>query len=116
MKNALKDPRTKTLMKELSRRFPGTTLVTRPMRDAPGSGEILLQVLNAPTDPPDCVERIARRLIWRLWGDGPHPVYVDGVSAERTAKYRADDLPTPRRARATPRRRPAVRRKRAAAR
>ena len=35
MKDALKDPRTKKLMRELARRLPGTTLVTRRWRDEP---------------------------------------------------------------------------------
>jgi len=116
MKDALKDPRTKKLMRELSRRFPGTTLVTRRWHDEPTSGEAIIEVLNAPTDPPECVERFARRLIWKLWGDGPHPVYVDGVSAESTAKYHADDLARARRLPTSRRRARPAPRKRAAAR
>jgi len=105
MMDALKDPRTARLMRELSRRFPGTTLVTRPMADQPGSGEILLQVLNAPVRPAGAVERVARRWIWKLWGDEPWPVYVDPVSPENTLKYHAEDLAKARRAPAARRRR-----------
>jgi hypothetical protein len=92
MKDALKDPRTKKLMRELARRLPGTTLVTRRWHDEPDSGEVIVEVLNAPATPRRFVESISRPLIWKLWGDGPHPVYVVGIDAESTAKYRADAL------------------------
>jgi len=113
MMDALKDPRTARLMRELSRRFPGTTLVTRPMRDAPDSGEIMLEVLNAPVDD---VQRVARRWIWKLWGDDPWPVYVSGISPEDTMKYHAADLARAQRARPTRRRRAPAKRRRTAAR
>jgi hypothetical protein len=116
MKDAMKDPRTAKLMKELARLFPGTTLVPSPMRDEPGSGTIVIEVLNAPSPAWERVNAIARPLIWKLWGDGPHPVYVRGIDREDTAKYHADDLAKARRAPAVRRRRPAARRKRAAAR
>jgi hypothetical protein len=113
MMDALKDARTLRLMRELSRRFPGTTLVTSPRRDAPGSGEILVQVLNAPVRPADAVERVARRWIWKLWGDDPWPVYVEGVSPENTLKYHAADLARAQRAQRTRRRRTRTSRRRA---
>jgi hypothetical protein len=113
MIHALKDPRTFRLMRELSRRFPGTTLVTRPMRDGGDPGEIVLEVLNAPVHPPGAVERVARRWIWNLWGDEPWPVYVSGISPENTLKYHADDLARAQRARPTRRRRKRTARRRA---
>jgi len=116
MRDAMKDPRTAKLMKALSRLLPGTTLVPSPMRDEPGSGRIVIEVLNAPSPAWMRVNAIARPLIWKLWGDGPHPVFVRGVSRENTAMYHADDLAKARRARTSPRRRAAPRRKRVAAR
>ena len=116
MKDAMKDPRTAKLMKELSRLLPGTTLVQSPMRDQPGSGEIVIEVLNAPSPAWKRVDDIAVPLIWKLWGDGPHPVFVRGVSREDTARYHAADMEKARRARAPSRRRPAARRKRTASR
>ena len=104
MIDAMKDPRTAKFMKELARRLPGTKLVTRPMPDAPDSGEVMIEVLNAPTYPIDAVERIARPLIWKLWGDDPWPVYVHGVSPEDTLRYHAADLARARRARPARRR------------
>jgi hypothetical protein len=111
--DALKDPRTTRLMRELSRRFPRTTLVTRPMRDQPDSGEIMLKVLNAPVRPAEAVERVARRWIWKLWGDEPWPVYVDPVSPEDSRKYYAEELARARRARPSRRRRARTTRRRA---
>jgi hypothetical protein len=116
MRDAMKDPRTAKLMKALSRLLPGTTLVPSPMRDEPGSGRIVIEVLNAPAPAWKSVDDIAIPLIWKLWGDGPHPVYVAGISPEDTAEYHAGDLAKARRTRAPSRRRPAARRKRAAAR
>jgi hypothetical protein len=112
----MKDPRTAKLMRELSRRLPGTTLVPSPMRDQPGSGEIVIEVLNAPMDPIDTVRRIAFPLIWKLWGDGPHPVFVRAISPEDTLKYHAEDLARARRARPSRRRRAPTKRPRTAAR
>jgi hypothetical protein len=115
MKDALKDPRTKKLMRELMRRFPGTTLITGPMLDEPESGEVLIKVLNAPMIPPGRVHDVARSLIWKLWGDGPHPAYVDAIGPEDSVKYYAKHLPripparASRRARAAPRKRAAAR-------
>jgi hypothetical protein len=102
--DAMKDPRTAKLMRELSRRLPGTTLVTSPMRDQPGSGEIVIEVLNAPMDPIDAVSKVAFPLIWKLWGDEAWPVYVRAVSPENTMKYHADDLARAQRARPSRRR------------
>jgi len=113
MKDALKDPRTKKLMKELSRRLPGTTLVTRRWHDEPDSGEIIVEVLNAPSPAWKVVDAIARPLIWKLWGDGPHPVSVTAVGPKQSAKEYAAGIALLRRA---VRRRPAPRRKRTAAR
>lgn len=112
MLDALKDPRTHRLMRELSRRFPGTTLVTRPMADQPGSGEIMIEVLNAPTQPRDAVQKFAQRWIWKLWGDEPWPAYVHGVSPEDTMKYHAEDLARGRRAQSSRRRRTPTKRRR----
>jgi hypothetical protein len=109
--DAMQDPRTAKLMKELRRLLPGTTLVPSPMPDQPGSGEILIEVLNAPEPAWRGVNAIARPLIWKLWGDGPHPVYVRGIGRADTAKYHADDLARARRARPTRRRTPAKRRR-----
>jgi hypothetical protein len=114
--DALKDPRTRRLMRELSRAFPGTTLVTSPMRDQPGSGEIVIEVLNAPVHPADAVRRVARKWIWKLWGDEPWPAYVRGISPEDTMKYHAADLARAQRARPTRRRRAPTKRRRTAAR
>ena len=116
MMDAMKDPRTARLMKQLARRLPGTTLVPRPMRDQPGSGEIVIEVLNAPMDPIDAVDRIARPLIWELWGDGPHPVYVSAISPENTRMNHADDLARVRRTRPTRRSRTRTARRRTATR
>lgn len=116
MMDALKDPRTHRLMRELSRRFPGTTLVTRPMADQPDSGEVMIEVLNAPAHPMLVVERFARRWIWKLWGDEPWPAHVCGINAEDTRKYHAADLARARRAPSTRRRRAAPKRRRTAAR
>jgi hypothetical protein len=116
MIDAMKDPRTAKFLKALARRLPGTTLVTRPMCDQPGSGEIMVEVLNAPTEPIDAVERVARPLIWKLWGDDPWPVYVHGVSPENTLKHYAEDLARAKRARSSRRRRTPLKRRRTAAR
>jgi hypothetical protein len=92
MIDALEDPRTEKLMKAVARRFPRSVLTTRRWHDDPHSGELVVEVLNAPSRPPRCVEEFARPLIWKLWGDGPHPVSVWGINREKTAKYHADEL------------------------
>ena len=92
----MRDPRIAKLMKALRRRFPGTTLITGPMPDAPESGEILIEVLNAPDDPPLVVTEYAHTVIWELWGDEPWPALVGGVNREQTAKYYAHRLPKAR--------------------
>ena len=116
MRDARKDPRTAKLMRELSRLLPGTTLVVSPMRDQPGWGEIVIEVLNAPAPAWQRVNEIARPLIWKLWGDGPQPVYVRGIGREDTLKYHAEDLARARRAPSSRRRRAAPKRRRAPAR
>ena len=88
----MKDPRIAKLMKAISNRFPGTTLITGPMPDAPGSGETLIEVLNAPDDPPRVVKDYAMSVIWKLWGDEPWPALVSAVNREDTAKYYAHRL------------------------
>ena len=92
----MKDPRIAKLMKALRQRFPGTTLITGSMPDAPDSGEILIQVLNAPDHPPLVVDHFAHTVIWELWGDEPWPALVGGVNREQTAKYYAHHLPKTR--------------------
>jgi hypothetical protein len=82
----MKDPRIAKLMKALTRRFPGTTLITGPMPDAPHSGETRIKVLNAPDDPPGVVYDFAWAVSFELWGDDPHPALVSPVSRENTAK------------------------------
>lgn len=113
MMDALKDPRTHRLMRELSRRFPETTLVTRRWRDNSDPGEIVIEVLNAPVD---AVEQFASRWKWKLWGDEPWPASVHPISPESTRKYHAADLARARRARPARRRRTRPTRKRAASR
>lgn len=101
----MKDRRVATLMKALRRRFPETTLITGTMADAPGSGETLITVLNAPDDPPRVVKDYAWSVIWDLWGDEPWPALVRAVNREQTAKYYAKHLPKTRPSRRKPRRR-----------
>ena len=101
----MKDPRIAKLKKALLRRFPGTTLITGPMPDAPDSGEICIQVLNAPDEPPLVVHNYAHTVIWDLWGDEPWPALVDSVNRENTAKYYAHRLPKARASRRKTRRR-----------
>jgi hypothetical protein len=105
----LNDPRIATLMRALRRRFPGTTLITGPMPDAPESGETLIKVLNAPVGSPSPVEEFAQATIWKLWGDEPWPALVDPVSRQSTAKYYSQHVPKPKR---TARRRATAPRKR----
>lgn len=105
----MKDKRIAKLMDALRRKFPGTTLITGPMPDAPDSGETLIKVLNAPMDPPGVVFDFAWSVKERLWGDEPIPALVMPIGRESTAKYYSEHLPrrrTPRRAR---RRRPPAR-------
>jgi hypothetical protein len=109
----VKDPRIAKLMKALLRRFPGTTLITGPMPDDPNSGEIRIQVLNAPVDPPLVVHEFAHAVIRDLWGDEPWPALVDAVNRGDTAKYYAHHLPKARASRRRSPRRP-TRRRRAA--
>jgi hypothetical protein len=113
MKDALEDPRTAKFMKAVARRFPKSVLVTRRWYDEPDSGELVVEVLNAPARPLECVEDFAEPLIWKLWGDGPHPVSVRGIDRERTAKYHAADLARARAAarRSRRRARPAAKRR-----
>jgi hypothetical protein len=92
-------------MKALARRFPGTTLITGPMPDAPDSGETRIKVLNAPDDPPGVVRDFAWTVIFELWGDEPHPALVSPVNRENTAKYYAHRLPKARASRRKTRRR-----------
>lgn len=99
----MKDPRIAKLMRALSRRFPGTTLITGPMPDDPNSGETLIQVLNAPDEPMWVVNEFAWSVIWDLWGDEPHPALVSAVNREQTAKYYAHRLPKARASRRKPR-------------
>jgi len=101
----MKDPRTAKLMRELSRRFPGVTMVTGPMLDEPDSGEVHIHVLNTPSNALRAVETRARRLIWKLFRDGPHPVYVTAVNPTDSIKYYAADLARARRRTTSPRRR-----------
>jgi hypothetical protein len=108
----VKDPRIARLMKAIVRRFPGTTLITGPMPDQPGSGETLIKVLNAPDEPPLVVQQYAQTMIWDLWGDEPWPALVDAVNRENTAKYYAHHLPKARASRRRTRR--PTRRRRAA--
>jgi hypothetical protein len=103
----MKDPRTAKLMRELSRRFPGVTMVTGPMLDEPGSGEVHIHVLNAPSNSLRAVETRARRLIWKLFRDGPHPVYVTAVNPTDSIKYYAEHLAKARKTRVVRRRRAA---------
>ena len=103
----MKDPRIAKLMKAISRRFPGTTLITGPMPDAPDSGEIRIKVLNAPDEPPRVVKDYAWSVIWELWGDEPWPALVHAVNREDTAKYYAHHLPKTRPSKRKPRRRAA---------
>src|SRR5262249_45342932 len=84
--DAMKDPRIAKLMSALRRRFPGTTLITGPMLDEPGSGETLIKVLNAPDRPLFVVNEFAYTVIQDLWGDEPWPALVDSVNRSDTAK------------------------------
>ena len=107
----MKDPRIAKLMKALLRRFPGTTLITGPMPDAPDSGETRIRVLNAPDVPPLVVEDYAHTVIWDLWGDEPWPAHVGSVNRENTAKYYSHHLPKARASRRRTRRPPTRRRR-----
>lgn len=111
----MKDPRIAKLMKALLTRFPGTTLITGPMPDSPGSGETLIKVLNAPDRPPLVVSDFAWTVIDELWGDEPIPVLVGGVNRENTAKYYAHRLPKSRPSRRKTRTSPGKTRRRRAA-
>jgi len=104
----MKDPRIAKLIKALLKRFPGTSVVTGPMPDEPHSGETLIQLLNAPVDPPRLVHDFAWSVKMELWGDDPHPALVSPVSREQTAKYYADHLSKTRSRRPTRRRRAAA--------
>ena len=104
-----KDARINKLIAALQARFPGTTIITGPMRDAPYSGETHIQLLNAPTEPPTLVSDEGIRLINELWGDDWIDVYVGGVGPESTAKYYSHHLKKPHAARS--RARPTRRRK-----
>ena len=101
----MRDPRIAKLMKALRRRFPETTLITGPMADAPGSGETLITVLNAPDEPLWVVKEYAWSVITELWGDEPWPALVRAVNREQTAKYYAHHLPKVRTSRRRTRRR-----------
>ena len=82
----MKDPRIAKLIKALSRRFPGTTIITGPMADEPDSGETMITVLNAPMDPPRLVWDFALQVSKKLWGDDWITAFVSAVSPEQTAK------------------------------
>jgi hypothetical protein len=97
------DPRVAKLMASLRRRFPGKTLVTGPMPDEPGSGEVAIQVLDIPADRHRVVEAFASKTILDLWGDDPWPAFVFAVSPEASVELRARVRAASRR----PRRRPA---------
>jgi hypothetical protein len=101
----MKDPRIAKLIKALLKRFPGTSIITGPMPDAPGSGETWIRLLNAPDDPPTVVHDFASAVIFDLWGDEPHPALVGAVNRENTAKYYADRVPKARARRPARRRR-----------
>jgi len=102
------------LLRELRRRLPGTTLITGPMADEPDSGEVLVEVLNAPMEPLGYVDSVARPLVQAIWGDGPRRPYVRAVSPETSRKYYAQHLIPARRPTAERRRgRPTRRTKRA---
>ena len=103
-----KDPRVAKLIKALYRRFPGTTIITRPMADEPGSGETHIKVLNAPMDPPSLVWDFAWQVSKKLWGDDFITAFVGAVSPEQTAKCYPQHLaakPRAAHARRQPRRR-----------
>jgi hypothetical protein len=104
----MKDPRVSKLIKALALRFPGTTIITGPMRDQPGSGEVRIDVLDAPVDPPTLVYDFAWQVIEKLWGDEPHIAFVSAISPENSAGHAARRPSKPRRARAGRRRRAAV--------
>lgn len=99
----MKDPRVAKLIRALELRFPGTTVVTRPMMDQPGSGELRVSVLNAPMTPVTTVDDFANPLIDELWGDDPVPVFVSPVSPQNTRKYYAEHVRKARRTRRAPR-------------
>src|SRR5678815_5993600 len=104
----MKDPRIAKFIKALLKRFPGTSVITGPMPDDPGSGETRITLLNAPNDPPTIVYDFAWSVQMELWGDDPHPALVSPVNRADTAKYYADRLPKTRSrrpARRAPRRR-----------
>jgi hypothetical protein len=104
----MRDRRIARLLTALTARFPGTTPILGPRMDDPDSGEVLITLLNAPTDPPTLVHRFAWTVIDELWGDEPVPVSVGAVSRADTAKYYAHRLPKPRTSRRrSPRRRAA---------
>lgn len=110
----MRDRRVAKLIKALSERFPGTTIITRPMRDGCTPGEVVVKVLDAPVDPPTIVYDFAREVIDELWGDDPVPAFVGAVSRAQSAKYfEGGDLAAKR---GRVRRRPAARRRRVAAR
>jgi len=114
----MKDPRIAKYIKALTTRFPGTVAVTRPMRDGAEPGEVAIDLLNAPVDPPTLVYDFAREVIDELWGDDPVPAFVSAISQEQSAKNHAKELAAARRVRTVRRRRSraAPPRRRAAAR
>jgi len=112
----MKDPRIAKYIRALTDRFPGTIAVTRPMCDGAAPGEVAIDLLNAPVDPPMLVYEFAREVIEELWGDDPHTAFVSAISPEQSAKNHAKELADARRARVVRRRRRAAPRKRASAR
>jgi hypothetical protein len=91
----MKDPKVAKFMKALARRFPSTTMVTGPMPDEPDSGEICVQLLNAPS-PSMVVRKFVGELTQKLWPAEKLtwvPVHVSPVSVEDTAKYYAHLVP-----------------------
>jgi hypothetical protein len=89
----MSDPRIDAVAAAIEARFPGVTVVRRRCPDPSAYDiECMLDVLNAPKDPPLMVEDYAWEFAFGLYGDEPTPFLVGSYSPEDSAKYFAEEL------------------------
>jgi hypothetical protein len=96
----MRDARIDQVICAIEARYPGTIVVTRPCPDPDVRDiECMVDVLNAPKDPPNAVEFFALERADRVFGDDPIPFLVGAYSPEDSRRYFAADLQRSRAAR-----------------
>ena len=88
----MSDPRIDLVAAAIEKRFPGTKVVRRRCPDPSAYDiECILDVLDAPIDPPLVVADFALTYAFEVFGDDPVPIFVhacgpdESVGRARTA-------------------------------